>query len=455
MSRVHHSIRRLVLLAVLPGALLASRGAAFAAPGADLESTLSGASAAACTSCVVTGLERRLLTPEVAEYSFALTVGPGPHDEIGVHRVVREQAPWVPASTWDGVMVAHGDVWPFDAAFLSAAAAPGTPDHHALPVFLAEAGLDVWGIDFRWTRVPLAVSDLSFMADWGIETDAGDLRIALAVARLVRGATGHGAGRVHLLAWSRGGQIAYAYLDAETRVPAPLRHVAGFIPVDIYLKTDVPEIREAACARYAIVAARIAAGEHAETAGQLVALLGQLAATAPDDPSPVIPGFTNEQAGLLLGSATYALLPPGLSFVPFYHFVGGTFDGGGLPSGLLYSDQDLFFTLLTGGSPWQPLKGMADGDAAVCDGPEALDQPWDDRLAQVRVPVLYVGAVGGFGDYGVYTTTLLGSDDVSSLVVELQPPELQPFDFGHADLFLADDAPTLVWQPIVDWIADH
>jgi hypothetical protein len=66
-----------------------------------------------------------------------------------------------------------------------------------------------------------------------------------------------------------------------------------------------------------------------------------------------------------------------------------------------------------------------------------------------------VGAGGGFGDLGIYTTTLLGSDDVSTLVVSLQPSELRLFDFGHADLFQADDAPDLVWVPILAWLQSH
>lgn len=55
--------------------------------------------------------------------------------------------------------------------------------------------------------------------------DARDLGIALAVARLTRGLTGDGFGRLHLLGWSRGGQIGYAYLDGETRLPPHLRQV--------------------------------------------------------------------------------------------------------------------------------------------------------------------------------------------------------------------------------------
>ncbi len=409
----------------------------------------------ACTSCKLSGLERRVLAGAIAEYSFDLRVGPGEHDSIGLHRVVRERAPFVPAHTRGAVFLAHGDVWNFDAAFLASAASASVPDDQALPVFLAENGFDVWGIDFRWTRVPLATADLSFMAEWGIETDARDVGVALAAARITRLLTGHGFGRFHLLGWSRGGQIGYAYLNGESQVPAVLRQVKGFIPVDIYLKTDVPALQAAACTRFAGTQARIDGGEDAESLGQLVATLGGLALAAPGDPSPVLPGFTNEQAALLVGEATFTFFPPGLEPVPFYHFNGGTFDGSGLPSGLLYTSEPLFFGFLTAGSPWQPLREVADGDAAICDGPGAPDVAFDDHLDDITVPVLYVGAGGGFGDYGTYTTTLLGSTDVETLVASLLPPGERPADFGHADLFQGNDAETLVWEPILEWLEDH
>jgi hypothetical protein len=28
-------------------------------------------------------------------------------------------------------------------------------------------------------------------------------------------------------------------------------------------------------------------------------------------------------------------------------------------------------------------------------------------------------------------------------------------DFGHADIFLGNQAQTLVWQPILDWVRGH
>ncbi len=413
---------------------------------------------AVCPSCGLLGLERRSLGGQIAEYSFTVRVGTGEHEVIGVHRVVKEVAPFVPVRTRHALLMAHGDIWGFDAAFLTAASSPAIPDHHALPIFLAARGVDVWGIDFRWTLVPGDTADLSFMADWGIETDADDLRTALALARLTRGLGGDGFGRLILLGWSRGGQIGYAALDAETQLPPVLRQIKAFIPVDIYLKTDQPDLVAAACLRYSGTVAQQAGGQIADTSGILIATLAQLATAAPADPSPIFAGLSNRQAALLVGEATFQLFPPGTEFVPFYHFAGGTFDALGLPDGLVYQNEAGFLDFLAGAAPLEPLQVLADGDAAICGPsvtPPVPDVAFDDHLGEIAVPVLYVGAGGGFGDYGIYTTTLLGSTDVTTHVVSLLPPAQRLFDLGHADIFAAEDTETLFWQPILDWIRAH
>jgi hypothetical protein len=71
------------------------------------------------------------------------------------------------------------------------------------------------------------------------------------------------------------------------------------------------------------------------------------------------------------------------------------------------------------------------------------------------VPVLYVGAGGGIGRTGLYSTTLLGSTDVTSDIVSFYPPTESKIDFGHVDLFFARDAEQLVWAPIAQWLAQH
>ena len=71
------------------------------------------------------------------------------------------------------------------------------------------------------------------------------------------------------------------------------------------------------------------------------------------------------------------------------------------------------------------------------------------------VKIHHVGAEGGFGGFGTDTLSRLGSADVSSHVVQLQPTEARAIDFGHADLFLADNAREMVWSPIYNWVVSH
>ena len=405
--------------------------------------------AGGAASQAFSNVERRALTADVAEYFFQVRVGAGPYDVIGVHRVVKEVAPFVPARASEAVFLAHGDIWNFRAAFLTAAQSDALPDDQALPVFLAENGVDVWGIDFRWTSIPASVTEHEFLKDWGIEDDARDLGVAIGFARVTRALTGSGFGKVHLLGWSRGGIIGYAYLNSETRLPNGLRQVEGFIPVDIYLKTDVPELKALACARQQGTEDALAAGVYANNVGITIAAMGNAAIA---DPNGSAGGPTNRQTGLIVGAATFVLLN-GTEPAPFYHFTGGTFDPAtNLPTGLTYSNERALFDFETAAAPYQPFRELADSDAATC---EQTDVPFDDHLAEITVPVLYVGAGGGFGDYGVFTTTLLGSTDVTTHIVNLLPVEARIADYGHADLFLANDAETRVWQPVLSWIQAH
>ena len=412
---------------------------ALALPSFALAAEAPPADAAAAAAQSFSNVERRALTANVAEYSFKVRVGSGPYDEIGLHRVVKEVAPNVPIRASKAVFLTHGDVWGFRAAFLTGS--------QTLPVFLAENGVDVWGIDLRWTLIPGSVTDFSFMQGWDLQQDARDLGVGLGVARFTRAITGSGFDKIVLLGWSRGGQISYAYMNNESQLPPGLRQVKGFIPVDIFFKTDVPALRQAACDR---LAASRSTAPVQDITGTLFQALGALAAADPNgaSPIPLFTGLTNSQAALFAGALTFQIFQP----VPFYHFVGGTFDANNLPTGLLYTDPARFFAFEAGASSFEPSKLLQDGDEVVCD---QSDVAFDDHLEDITVPVLYVGAGGGFGEFGVYSTTLLGSTDVTTLVVNKVPAAQRIIDFGHADLFLANDAQTLVWQPVLSWLQAH
>jgi hypothetical protein len=399
--------------------------------------------------CTVSGLQRRSLGGGIAEYTFLLRTGAGPFDAIGLHRVVREEAPFRPMTADRSVFLTHGDLWGFDAAFLADPA-------HAFPVFLAQNGVDVWGIDLGWTRVPGDTTDFSFMQGWGVERDARDVALGVSVARAARVFTGNSFDRMPLLGWSRGGIIGYAVVNAETQLPPGQRNVSAYIPVDTYLKTNDESLRQAACNRVAADRQTLAGGGLQNANGQLVQLIGTLATVDPASGSPIFPGLTNYQAALLTGEATFVIFPPDQQIVPFYHFTGGTFEpqpnqfGLPVPTGLSYSPEATWVNFLLKPSPFQPTQELLDSDIAQCN---VENVAFDDHLGQITVPVLYVGAGGGFGELGVYTTTLLGSTDVTTHIVDLTPDRLS--DFGHADLFLGNDAQALVWQPILTWLQAH
>ena len=84
-----------------------------------------------------------------------------------------------------------------------------------------------------------------------------------------------------------------------------------------------------------------------------------------------------------------------------------------------------------------------------------VDVPFDDHLAEIEIPIFNVGAGGANGPLIEYTNTLVGSSDVTSLIVSLYPPEYIMADFGHIVLFLGDNAVSLVWMPILSWIDSH
>jgi hypothetical protein len=424
-------------------AALSASGIASASRADDMRSAPAGALLAARASFPglsgLAAVERIPLTEDVAHYRFEVSVGAGEHDVVRMHRVVRERAPWVPDRTGRGAFLVHGDGWGFEPTFLpGASSGPG-----GMATYLAERGIDVWGIDFRWVRVPGDTADLSFMAGWGLATQLGDLDLGLTVARVTRTLTGSGPGRLHLVGFSRGGQLGWAQAGAETARPPSFRHLRGLVSIENAFKYDDEALRQADCASHASIEAALAGGIAASDF-RFVADVGDLATVAPGDPSPFLPSLSNADLAEWLGASA------GGGSIPHFHSVGGLVDPDTLVTELLYTEPEAWFTFLSGASAFQPLRVNLDGAAIGC---EEFGSPFDDGLAEIRIPVLYVGVAGAFGAIGAHTTTLVASPDVSVRIVSqsADPEE----DWGHDDPWLADDADAEVWEPILDWIEAH
>ena len=174
------------------------------------------------------------------ESTYTLVTGPGKYDRLRLHRITREHH-GSPRPTRKSVLLVHGDVWGFNAAFMRASSS----SRRSLPAYLARRGVDVWGVDLAWTLVPQSVDNLDFMATWGLQHDINDVRRALAFARGVRARTGSGHGALALAAWSRGAWIGYSLLGQESQLPAAKRQAGSFLSLDNFYKTDDENARTA------------------------------------------------------------------------------------------------------------------------------------------------------------------------------------------------------------------
>jgi hypothetical protein len=398
----------------------------------------------------IESVQRTPIVGDVVHYAAVVRVGDGPYDKFGLHRVIREPSPHHPISAPHGVMLLHGDVSTFQTAFLLTAHSSAVPASHALSVYLAQNGVDVWGVDRRWTFLPDDATDFSSLAQQGFAVAIADTRIALALARLSRALTGSGGGKMTLGGWSRGGEISYAVANDEAVRPPPFRHVGALMPIDVPIRYAPGDqaFRAAVCADYAASKALYDAGAYSDPAGAGAKAAAGLDAVDPNGPSPIIPGLTNRQVALVLLTQSYVLSDP----VPWFHFGAGTFDGNGLPTGLQYTNYLYMRSWLENAPAHQARLETLDGFALVCESPNL---PFDDNLAQVTVPTFYTGGAGGFGVAGLYSPTLLGSNDVTTQMISLHPATEPALDFGHADLIYADAAPSLVWQPMLAWILAH
>jgi hypothetical protein len=154
-------------------------------------------------------------------------------------------------------------------------------------------------------------------------------------------------------------------------------------------------------------------------------------------------GMTNLEFVLMM--CTGSALFPGHPF----HYWAGTWEGD-KPTGLKFTDWNLWLDFLAAGTAYEPIIWTVDwcGYAAGI-----LNTPYDDHLAEIKVPILNLTPGGGFADATSYGLSLLGSRDIETLIPSMGlPPEK---DFAHIDLFTSEEAEELAWRPMLQWIRAH
>ena len=392
-------------------------------------------------------MEREEIFPGIAHYSYLLKIGEGDYDYIKLHRVVKETKPFKPIKTCKNVFFQHGDAVGFEGMTLYGINAPSAPADQSIALYMAQNDIDFWGIDQNWILIPQETTDFGFAEGWGIQNQVENLDIALSVARFTRLITGGGPGKMNLIGYSSGVWTGYAYVNWETQKKMQFRNVGGYIPVDGVFKTDDEYFRGALNTHSAIYRGDYEGGQYVTPVPFGPA--GYLAMTAPNGDSPIAPGLTNYMVAMVFGAATHMFAP----FTPTYHYAAGTFDAAtGMPDGFQFTTDQKWFEFLVSAAPYEAMLFQIEYMELAAD---AYDMPFDDYLGDVTVPIFNIGAAGGLGYYGEYTLTLLGSSDVTSLVVALYPFESGIVDFGHIDIFIADNAQSLIWMPVLDWVNDH
>ena len=297
--------------------------------------------------------------------------------------------------------------------------------------FLAEKGVDVWGIDFRYSFVPNDINsnpyclaaDCSFFKDQNTNLHISDLDIVVKIAQLLSKDD-----KVFLLGFSQGAYFAYRYASIQSNQ----QNLKGIIPIDIAYNIDPVNTDVIANANTDVIArqAKIANGIYYEDVLTEKFIAGQ-AYQNPDGPSPVIPGLTNKQAFLFALTATYQL--PGFH-VPGYRYNQGTI------AGLVHTDYDLIITQT----------GKLNSFQSILPLTELREQYIEPTpsIPNVTVPILHVAAELGFGTFGFYTPDRISTfnNDVTKCMIP---------NYGHADLVYSNTVETNVWNKICKWIKKH
>ncbi len=384
-------------------------------------------------------LTRQHLVGDLYHYQLDVRVGATANAIVRVHRVVRERAPGVPVPTTRAVMLLHGDFANFVTNFTPTLGTPASSAPGLAP-YLAARAIDVWGVDRRWT-LPSSDGDISDLGSMGVAQELGDIETALALARATRAITDDDGAPITLAGFSHGGELAYAYAAGNGR------HIDALAILDVYydLAPADADAQAFACANASAEAAALAAGT-IDSDNSLFVAAGQLDRSAPADPSPIFPPYSNQGALFTFVGTTYQFAP----YTPAYHLAAPILDSDGNVTALRESTEDAVSAWFAGAPPHQSEHEAADLDAIWCGG-SAGRAP----LANIRVPLIYIGAAGAFGAHGLYSTTRVSSTDVTTLVVHRFGAARVAEDFGHGDLLYATDAPALAWRPLASWLATH
>ena len=113
-----------------------------------------------------------------------------------------------------------------------------------------------------------------------------------------------------------------------------------------------------------------------------------------------------------------------------------------------FTDGPRIVNLQVDTPPYYPYRFNYEGNAARCDSDD-YPVSFDDHIGEVNVPIFGIARQSS-PTLDVLTRT--ASADVTTLILN---PDMLPSLYGHGDQFLANDAASVVWRPILEWILAH
>ncbi len=379
------------------------------------------------------------LGSSIVHYYFEVSVGANDNDRIGLHRVVKESN-GQPIKTEKTFFFQHGDLKNFIGMMLPANYSPATSDDFGLGIYLAKNEVDVWGMDQAWCMADETTTDFSYMENYGLNKTSEDLRTGMAIARVARYLIGNKLDPMTLACYSSGVATGYALLNHETQLNNSVRHAKSYIPIDMPVDTDDGPLSSFMIGDRQLNLDAIAAGNYESPL--IFAAVADLARTDPNGDSPFFEGFTNNMVALFFGSG-----PIAGDEVIFHYLAADWVDE--FPATFKYVTMDQWLDFMGSGVDYQPCQFFVELDELIL---HSIDSPFDDNFGQITIPIFNVSCAGGFGDLTKEVFDEIGSSDVTHLIPALDTPENALFDFGHIDLFIGNNAETLIWEPILNWI---
>jgi pimeloyl-ACP methyl ester carboxylesterase len=305
---------------------------------------------------------------------------------------------------------------------------PGDDYGKSFAGFFARRGFDVWGYSQRVQGLTAGqcesgAVDCSAMANWGMQTILDDVAFIRQQIDAARPGEKPVVGGLSLGAIAT---VAAINQDPEA--------YAGAIVLEGTLYTANPATRAINAGFCSAFDGLLAAGVYYDgQQGPAFKLLSFLAATAPNDPSP-IPGFeglTNHRAWVAFMTAP----PVGpITPRPGYYFLKGSV----AEDKLAYADEALVHANIAGFVDYTATRTIRDVSCSL-----AGERTFSDNLAGFDGPVLMVAGGHGFGPEMLETKELMTNAQVT---VEYRE------DYGHVDHVFSKKHLQEVEHPVLAWL---